>query len=163
GVTPEEFVKANEEQLDMYREQIPAEQLEEINAELEKLRAAIPAAELLSRAEKEGMYSNDRLWVRQLTKNDKETLESAVAGLEVEPDFYYMTREKFSHFHIAFFYLVFFVIVWFHMRHAFPSAFQTLGLYNYKYSTAIEVIGQIYAWTVCLIFAAVVVLVFVGL
>ena len=49
------------------------------------------------------------------------------------------------------------------MRHAFPSAFQTLGLNSTKYNGIIEVLGQIYAWVVCLMFAAVVILVFLGL
>ena len=163
GVTPEEFIKTNEEQLEMYKDQIPAEQMEEINAELDKLRAVVPVAELLSRAQEEEMLSADRQWLRHLTRQDKEMLEAAITGLEVEPDFYYQAREKFKNPWIAFCYLVFFVIVWMHMRHAFPSAFQTLGLNNYKYNGVIEVLGQIYAWTVCLMFAAVVILVFIGL
>ena len=166
GLTPEEFIKTNEEQLEMYKDQIPAEQMAEINAELDKLRAVVPVAELLARAEEdsiEGMLSADRQWVRCLTPMDKQILEDAIEGLEVEPDFYYLTREKFGNAYIAFMYLLFFVIVWMHMRHAFASAFQTLGLNNYKYNGVIEVLGQIYAWTVCLMFAAVVILVFVGL
>ena len=163
GLTPEEFIKTNEEQLEMYKDQIPAEQMAEINGELDKLRAVVPVAELLSRAQKEEMLSADRQWLRHLTRQDKEILEAAIAGLEVEPDFYYQAREKFKSPWIAFCYLVFFVIVWMHMRHAFASAFQTLGLNNYKYNGVIEVLGQIYAWTVCLMFAAVVILVFVGL
>ena len=163
GVTPEEFVKTNQEQLEMYKDQIPAEQMDEINAELDKLRAVVPVAELLSRAQEEEILSADRQWLRHLTRQDKEMLEAAIAGLEVEPDFYYQAREKFKSPWIAFCYLVFFVIVWMHMRHAFASAFQTLGLNNYKYNGVIEVLGQIYAWTVCLMFAAVVILVFVGL
>lgn len=163
GLSPEEFIKTNEEQLEMYKEQIPAEQMDEINAELDKLRAAVPAANLLARAADEGMYSADRKWVRHLNKDDKATLEAAIEGLEVEPDFYYQAREKFQSPWIVFCYLVFFVIVWMHMRHAFASAFQTLGLNNYKYNGIIEILGQIYAWTVCLMFAAVVVLVFLGL
>ena len=163
GMTPEEFIKTNEEQIEMYKEQITADQLEEINAQMDKLRAVVPVAELLARAEDEGMLSADRQWLRRLTPKDKQMLEAAIEEMEVEPDFYYLTREKFGNAYIAFMYLLFFVIVWMHMRHAFPSAFQTLGLNNYKYNKAIEVLGQIYAWVVCLMFAAVVILVFFGL
>ena len=55
------------------------------------------------------------------------------------------------------------MVLFIHMRHAFPSAFQTLGLNNYKYAKAIDILGQIYAWVVCLMFVAVVILVYLGL
>ena len=109
------------------------------------------------------MMSADRQWLRHLTHDDKVMLEKAMEELDVEPDFYYMAREKFKNPWIVFCYLFFFAVVWMHMRHAFPSAFQTLGLNNYKYSGVIEILGQIYAWVVCLMFAAVVILVFFGL
>ncbi len=163
GLTPEEFIKTNEEQLEMYKDQIPAEQMAEINGELDKLRAVVPVAELLSGAQEKGMMSVDRQWLRHLTHDDKVMLEKAMEELDVEPDFYYMAREKFKNPWIVFCYLFFFAVVWMHMRHAFPSAFQTLGLNNYKYSGVIEILGQIYAWVVCLMFAAVVILVFFGL
>ena len=163
GLTPEEFIKTNEEQLEMYKDQIPAEQMAEINGELDKLRAVVPVAELLSGAQEKGMMSVDRQWLRHITHDDKVMLEKAMEELDVEPDFYYMAREKFKNPWIVFCYLFFFAVVWMHMRHAFPSAFQTLGLNNYKYSSVIEILGQIYAWVVCLMFAAVVILVFFGL
>jgi succinate dehydrogenase / fumarate reductase cytochrome b subunit len=78
-------------------------------------------------------------------------------------NFYEQAHEKFQIPHIAIAYLVFFVVVWFHMRHGFAAMFQTLGLYNYKYGKAIEVIGIIYATVVCLMFTAVVVGVYFGL
>ena len=78
-------------------------------------------------------------------------------------DFYQQAHEKFQIPHIAISYLVFFTVVWFHMRHGFAAMFQTLGLYNYKYGKAIEVIGIIYATVVCLMFTAVVVLIWFGI
>ena len=78
-------------------------------------------------------------------------------------NFYEQAHEKFQIPHIAISYLVFFVVVWFHMRHGFAAMFQTLGLYNYKYGKAIEVIGILYATIVCLMFTTVVVGVFFGL
>ena len=77
-------------------------------------------------------------------------------------NFYEQAHEKFQVPHIAISYLVFFVVVWFHMRHGFAAMFQTLGLYNYKYGKAIEIIGIIYATVVCLMFTAVVVGVYFG-
>ena len=78
-------------------------------------------------------------------------------------NFYEQAHEKFQIPHIAISYLIFFMVVWFHMRHGFAAMFQTLGLYNYKYGKAIEIIGIIYATVVCLMFTAVVVGVFFGL
>ena len=75
-------------------------------------------------------------------------------------NFYEQAREKFQIPHIAIAYMVFFVVVWFHMRHGFAAMFQTLGLYNYKYGKAIEIIGIIYATVVCLMFAVVVIVTF---
>ena len=77
-------------------------------------------------------------------------------------NFYQQAREKFQIPHIAIAYLVFFVVVWFHIRHGFAAMFQTLGLYNYKFGKALEIIGIIYATVVCLIFATVVIGVYFG-
>ena len=78
-------------------------------------------------------------------------------------DFYQQAHEKFQIPHIAIAYLVFFVVVWFHMRHGFAAIFQTLGLYNYKYGKAIEVLGQVFNWVVCLMFTVTVLGVYFGL
>ena len=77
-------------------------------------------------------------------------------------NFYDQAHEKFKSTYIAICYLVFFVIVWFHLRHGFAAIFQTLGLYNFKYGKAIEVIGIIYATVICLMFTAVVIGVYFG-
>lgn len=78
-------------------------------------------------------------------------------------NFYEQAHQKFQDTYIAICYLVFFVIVWFHLRHGFAAIFQTLGLYNYKYSRAVEIIGIIYATLICLMFATVVIGVYFGL
>ena len=75
-------------------------------------------------------------------------------------NFYQQARTLFQIPHIAICYLLFFVIVWFHMRHGFAAIFQTLGLYNHKYGKAIEIIGIIYATVICLMFASVVIVIF---
>lgn len=77
-------------------------------------------------------------------------------------NFYEQAHEKFQITHIAISYLIFFVVVWFHIRHGFAAMFQTLGLYNYKYGRVIEVLGKLYSWVVCLMFASVVVGVYFG-
>ena len=115
----------------------------------------------VSYAEQHGEYSAKENWLTNFNKEDKAVLEAA--GLEVEPDFYHQAREKFKILHIIIAYLVFFTVVWFHLRHGFAAVFQTFGLYNYKYGKAIEVLGQIYTWVVCLMFAVVVIGVYFGL
>lgn len=136
---------------------------EETQAYIDRLRGKSEVLNIITRAYDEDNFSEDGKWIRHLTYEERKVLRDVLPESDPEPDFYYMVREKFSHGHIAIMYLIFFVIVFIHMRHAFPSAFQTLGLNNYKYAKAIDILGQIYAWVVCLMFAAVVVLVYFGL
>ena len=128
-----------------------------------RLRSKAAVLDIVQRAYAEDNITKDGKWIRHLTYDERQTLREALPDSDPEPDFYYMVREKFSHGYIAIMYLIFFAIVFIHMRHAFPSAFQTLGLNNYKYAKAIDILGQIYAWVVCLMFAAVVILVYLGL
>ena len=90
-------------------------------------------------------------------------LKKALPDCGVEPDFYYLSRELFHNPLMVVLYLITFVVLFLHLRHAFPSAFQSLGLNNYKYNCAIEVLGKIYTWIICLGFAAVPILVYLGL
>ena len=110
----------------------------------------------------EKKLSEDGKWVRHLDYDQRTMLKEKAPDCGVEPDFYFMTRDKFSHLHIVIGYLVFFLILVFHLRHAFPSVFQTLGLNNYKYNPIIEALGKIYTWIVVLGFAAVPILVYLG-
>ena len=110
-----------------------------------------------------GNISEDGLWIKHLTYEERQMLKERVPESDPEPDFYYMAREKFSHLHIVIGYLFFFLVIFIHLSHAFPSVFQTLGLNNYKYNKAIEVLGKIYTWIIVLGFTAVVVLVYLGL
>ena len=163
GMSPEDFLAANEQQLEMYADQISPEQRAEIDNQMDKFRAMVPVANILSKAQSDGHFSSDGKWIKSITYEEKEALKAALPEADPEPDFYYMTREKFSILHIVIGYLVFFVVLFFHLRHAFPSAFQTLGLNNYKYNNLIELLGKIYTWLVCLMFAAVPVLVYLGM
>ncbi len=126
----------------------------------EEADALIP---MLQRAQEEGNISEDMKWIRHLTYDERQTLREVLPESDPEPDFYYMARSKFSSLYLVVMYLLFFVVVFFHLRHACASAFQTLGLNNYKYNPIIELLGKIYTWVVCLMFAVVPVLVYLGL
>lgn len=102
-----------------------------------------------------GQMTTDMKWVKQINPEQKRILKSVLPELDVEPDFYYMARNLFKNPVMVLLYLIAFVVLWLHMRHAFESAFQTLGLNNYKYNRAIEIVGVVYSWVVCLGFAAV--------
>lgn len=114
-------------------------------------------------AVEEGRVSTDGKWIRHLSYDERNLLKQRAPETKPEPDFYYMAREKFSHWHIVLGYLFFFFVIFMHLSHAFPSAFQTLGLNNYKYNNIIEALGKIYTWVVVLGFAAVPILVYLGL
>ena len=114
-------------------------------------------------AVEEGRVSTDGKWIRHLSYDERNLLKERAPETKSEPDFYYMAREKFSHWHIVLGYLFFFFVIFMHLSHAFPSAFQTLGLNNYKYNNIIEALGKIYTWVVVLGFAAVPILVYLGL
>ena len=161
GMTPEEMVDELEAQAAMYTDE--NDDSYETERYISDMRGKLDVMNIVQRAYEEGNFSEDQKWIRHLTYDERQTLRRVMPQSKPEPDFYYMAREKFSHLHIVLGYLVFFVIIFLHLRHAFPSAFQTLGLNNYKYNCAIEVLGRIYTWLVCLMFAVVPVLVYLGL
>lgn len=130
---------------------------------IDRMRDKVAVMDIVERAYSENNFSQDKQWIRHLTYDERQTLRRVMPESDPEPDFYYMVREKFSHWHIVLGYLLFFFVIFMHLSHAFPSAFQTLGLNNYKYNNAIEILGQIYTWVVVLMFTVVPVLVFFGL
>lgn len=155
NMTPEELVAQFEDQLPMLSSQMDEEEVEEYTKQLESLKKAVPAAEFVAKSYLEGKVSDDKKWFKPISREDKEMLEEAIEGIDVEPDFYFTAREKFKKPYICIMYLIFFGILFIHLRHAFASAFQTLGLYNYKYSKAIEVCALLYAILICAGFAAI--------
>lgn len=159
GMQPADVVAGLENQLAMYSDQMSTEEQAEVQSNLQQLRDAVPVAELIAN----GSFSDDHKWIRHINYSQRQMLREKMPDCGVEPDFYYLTREKFSHLHIVLGYMFFFFVIFMHLRHAFPSAFQSLGLNNYKYNTAIEVLGKIYTWTITLGFAAVPILVYLGL
>lgn len=101
--------------------------------------------------------SQDGKWAYIQNESQRNEIQTLYPKADFSPDFYHQALAKFQIPHIAISYLIFFVIVWFHLRHGFAAMFQTLGLYNYKYGKAIEIIGIIYATVICLMFASVVI------
>lgn len=161
GMSPEEFIEELETNaMNFADENGDASEVEDYIA---KMRDQLAVIDIVQRAQMEGNITTDGQWIRHLTYDERQTLKRVLPESDSEPDFYYMAREKFSHWHIVLGYLFFFFVIFMHLRHAFPSAFQTLGLNNYKYNNIIEVLGKIYTWLVVLMFAAVPILVFLGL
>ncbi len=68
-------------------------------------------------------------------------------------DFYSMAQIWFKNPWYSAIYLVSFVFLGFHLKHAFQSAFQSLGLNHTKYTPVIKVIGTIYAIAISVGFA----------
>ena len=161
NMTPEELINQLESESSMYVDE--NDNKAETEAYIANLRSKLSVMDIINRAYEEGNITDDGKWLRHLTYDERQTLKRVLPESDSEPDFYYMAREKFSHWHIVLGYLLFFFVIFMHLRHAFPSAFQTLGLNNYKYNNIIEALGKIYTWLVILMFAAVPILVYLGL
>lgn len=160
GMTPEELVAEMEEQSMAYADENGAD--EEMVRYVDGLRDKLQVVNIAQRASEEGNITADGKWIRHLTYDERKILRQAMPESDSEPDFYYMARNLFHNPWMVIMYLVFFVVLLMHMLHGFPSVFQTLGLNNYKYNTAIEVIGKIYAYLVVAMFALVPILVYLG-
>jgi succinate dehydrogenase / fumarate reductase, cytochrome b subunit len=65
--------------------------------------------------------------------------------VEGKHDFYNMAINLFSTPAYSWLYIVFMLILAFHLLHAFQSAFQTIGVNHKKYTPAIKYIGMAYA------------------
>lgn len=125
-----------------------------------KIESKIKLIGIINRAYTDGNVSDDMKWIRKISAEDKETIIDALPDCGIEPDFYNIAHEKFKVWHIVLGYLLFFAVLFVHLTHAFPSAFQTLGLNNYKYNRAIEICGKIYTWVICLGFAVIPIVVY---
>lgn len=138
GMTPDQILETYGQQMEP--------------AQLAKMEKAVPVANLVLTLD-DNSFSKDGKWIKGLNYDQKEIL--VAAEIEAEPDFYQTARNLFGNKIYSLVYLLCFVVLWFHLRHAFEAAFQTLGLTNYTYHRIIEVIGIIIAWVICLGFAAV--------
>lgn len=153
GMNPEDVLAQQEQMIAMYKDQFSPEQQEQLDKEMEGLRKAVPVVSIMNKAMQEERISSDKHYIKKISVEEKNALEEA--GYEVEPDFYYQARNLFANPLYTIIYLLCFVALWFHMRHAFQSAFQTLGWNNFKYYKAIEVVSVAYATLICLMFTAV--------
>ena len=75
-------------------------------------------------------------------------------------NFYGMAHELFKMSGYIIFYLISFLILGFHLNHAFQSAFQTLGLNHKKYTPCIKTVGLIYSIVVPLGYIIIPVIIF---
>jgi len=76
-------------------------------------------------------------------------------GAVNEYDFYAMTQLVFSSGLNSLIYVVCMVFLGFHLKHAFQSAFQTLGLNHPRYFPIIKVIGTVYAIAIAVGFSSI--------
>ncbi len=72
---------------------------------------------------------------------------------ESRHDFFSMAVVLFQNPWYSLIYIVSFVFLGFHLKHAFQSAFQSLGLNHTRYTPAIKVIGTIYALAISIGFS----------
>ncbi len=76
-------------------------------------------------------------------------------GAANEYDFYVMTQLVFSNGLYSLIYVVCMVFLGFHLKHAFQSAFQTLGLNHPRYFPIIKVVGTVYAIAIAVGFSSI--------
>ncbi len=155
GMSPEEFMEAYKQQVQMYAAQMDPAAAEQMMAEAEMLEKAVPVTAFMNKVLQEGMISEDGKYIKKINKEDRDMLMAAIEDADVEPDFYTMSRELFKNPIYCVVYILFFVILWIHLRHAFESVFQTWGLQNYTYFPIINFLAIVYAWVIVLGFAAV--------
>ena len=80
-----------------------------------------------------------------------------------EPDFFNMAKELFANRAYSTIYLILIVVLAIHLRHAFGSAFQTLGWNHPKYTPFIEKFGLFYAVLIGVMFGIIPVWMMLGL
>ena len=68
-------------------------------------------------------------------------------------DLYQEMRAVFSQWYVVVLYLVGLVALFFHLKHGFSSAFQSLGLNSRKYSPLLKGIGNVYTYIIIIAFA----------
>lgn len=64
---------------------------------------------------------------------------------EGEPDFYIIAQQLFALPEYSLLYIALFIVLGFHLYHAFQSAWQTLGINHPQYNTCIRQFGAFYA------------------
>lgn len=69
---------------------------------------------------------------------------------------------KFSSLFYVILYVVFMLVLAFHLHHGFHSAFQSLGLNHKKYTPIIKKVGTVYAILIPLVFALIPIMIYFG-
>ncbi|MCK9219224.1 MAG: succinate dehydrogenase cytochrome b subunit [Bacteroidales bacterium] len=69
---------------------------------------------------------------------------------EGEPNFYLIAQDLFIQPVYSIIYILLFIVLGFHLNHAFQSAWQTLGVNHPQYNTFITRFGTVYSIVVCL-------------
>ena len=64
---------------------------------------------------------------------------------EGEPNFYLIAQELFAKPVFSILYLVMFIVLAFHLNHAFQSGWQTLGVNHPQYNNFVQIFGTVYA------------------
>lgn len=88
-----------------------------------------------------------------------EAAEITLHGKQMH-DMYAMVNDEFQEGGLVIFYVIAFIILSFHLNHAFQSAFQTLGINHNKYTQIIKGLGTAYSIIVPLGFAFIAVYVY---
>jgi succinate dehydrogenase/fumarate reductase cytochrome b subunit (b558 family) len=83
-------------------------------------------------------------FITNLSKADIDEMKKFL-DIKYEPDFHAMVRDLFKNGWIVLLYLFFMIALGFHLSHAFPSAFQTLGAAHSKYTWVIKIVGTAFA------------------
>jgi succinate dehydrogenase / fumarate reductase cytochrome b subunit len=82
-------------------------------------------------------------------------IASLPEGVADKLDFYTMSEILFSDFLYSLVYIVCLIFLGFHLKHAFQSAFQTLGLNHPRYFPVIKIVGTLYAIAIVLGFSSI--------
>ncbi|MBQ9473539.1 MAG: hypothetical protein IJU81_03935 [Bacteroidales bacterium] len=159
GLTPDEFLNQYQANIEEFAATASHEELAELHMTTpseytDKLRLLIPVVQFLDQPH-DILHTPKHHYIRNIAKTDRLKLQEAIEGLNFYPDFYTMARTTFASPYICIVYLIFFVVLFIHMRHAFSSAFQTLGLTNSRYFPVIDWLGIIYAIIILLGFSAI--------
>ncbi len=98
---------------------------------------------LMEKAQQENLISPNAEWINRLTPEDIAPLQHEIEGFE--PDFYHMSINLFQNKAYSIVYIILFIVLGFHLVHAFQSSFQTLGLNHNKYNCFIKACSWIYS------------------
>jgi hypothetical protein len=92
-------------------------------------------------------------YIDDLSRAEMNEIIHALDGVSYKADFYVMAKQLFKHGWVVILYLLFMTALGFHLSHAIPSAFQTLGLTHSKYTPIIKIGGTAFGVFIAVAFA----------